>query len=66
MNAAEKAKAVEAARLAGIDIDLMESKLALTYDERALRHQSALELVWALREAGAVHEKSAPPDRTTR
>jgi hypothetical protein len=52
-------QALEEARRAGIDLDLLDSKLALTYEQRVLRHESALELVLALREAGANYEKSA-------
>ena len=52
-------QALEDARRAGIDLDLLDSNLALTYEERVLRHESALELVLALREAGATYEKSA-------
>ena len=47
---------LEDARRAGIDLDLLDSNLALTYEERVLRHESALELVLALRDA-----KSASP-----
>ena len=50
---------LEEARRAGIDIALVESNLALSYEERVLRHESALELVLALRAAGAAYEKSA-------
>lgn len=49
----EKTDALEAARLAGIDLHLVESNLALTPEQRVLRHESALELAQALREAGA-------------
>ena len=52
-------KALEEARRAGIDLDLLDSNLALTHEQRVLRHESALELVLALREAGAAYEKSA-------
>lgn len=52
---------LEDARLAGIDLDLLDSNLALTYEERVLRHESALELVLALREAGAAYEKPESP-----
>lgn len=55
------AQALEEARRAGIDLDLVDSNLALTYEQRVLRHESALELVWALREAGAVYEKPSRP-----
>ena len=58
MNPAEKIAVLEDARRAGIDLSLVDSKLALSYEERALRHESALELVLALREAGANYEKS--------
>jgi hypothetical protein len=58
MNADEAA--IEEARRAGFDLSLIESNLALTPEERALRHESALELVLALREAAASHEKSTP------
>ena len=54
-------QALEDARRAGIDLDLLDSNLALTYEERALRHESALELVLELREAGVAYEKSSPP-----
>jgi hypothetical protein len=50
---------LEDARRAGIDLDLLDSNLALTYEGRVLRHESALELVLALREAGTAYEKSA-------
>ena len=54
---AEQTKAIEEARRAGIDLDLLDSNLALSPEERVLRHESALELVRALREAGAAFEK---------
>lgn len=60
----DPAKALEEAQRAGIDLDLLDSNLALTHEERVLRHESALELVWALREAGATYEKSSPPTST--
>ena len=50
---------LEETRRAGIDLDLLDSNLALSYEERVLRHASALELVWVLREAGAVYAKSS-------
>jgi hypothetical protein len=52
--------ATEEARRAGFDIDLIESNLALSPEERVLRHASALELAQALREAGAAHAQSSP------
>jgi hypothetical protein len=60
------AQAFEDARRAGIDLDLLDSNLALSYEERVLRHESAQELMWALREAGSAYEKSAPPSAETR
>lgn len=48
---------LEEARRAGIDLNLLDSNLALTYEQRALRHESALELVLALKEAGAAYAK---------
>ena len=53
-------QALEEARRAGIDLDLLDSNLALTYEQRVLRHESALELMLALREAGAAYEIPAP------
>ncbi len=50
---------LEEARRAGFDLDLLDSNLALTPEQRALRHASALELVQALREAGAAYEQSS-------
>jgi len=58
--------ALEDARRAGIDLNLLDLNLALTYEERVLRHESALELVLALRKAGAAHEKSARPAAAVR
>lgn len=55
------AQALEEARRAGIDLDLLDSNLALSYEERVLRHESARELMLALKEAGAAYEKSAHP-----
>ncbi len=54
-------QALEEARRAGIDLSLLDSNLALSYEERVLRHASAQELMWALKEAGVAHEKSARP-----
>jgi hypothetical protein len=51
--------AIEEARRAGFDLDLLDSNLALTPEQRALRHDSALELVHALREAGAANAQPA-------
>ncbi len=55
------AHAIEEARRAGIDLSLLDSNLALSYEERVLRHASAQELMWALKEAGAAYEGTARP-----
>lgn len=49
------------ARRAGIDLDLLDSNLALSYEDRVLRHASALELVCALREARRKNAESPLP-----
>lgn len=43
--------AIEAARRAGFDIDLLESNLALTPEERWKQHDAALEFALALEAA---------------
>ena len=48
----EKNKAQADAEKAGIDLSLIDSNLALSYEERALRHESARELILALKETG--------------
>ncbi len=58
--------AIEEARRAGLDLDLLESNLALAPEERVLRHESALELVLALKEAGKIREEPPPAHRTVR
>lgn len=66
MTVQEKHEAIEAANQAGIDVSLLDSNLALTPEERALRHESALELALALRAAGLAHAKSQTLNPTTR
>lgn len=44
--------AIEAAQKFGIDLTLLVERLRMTPTERLERHQSALEMVEALREAG--------------
>jgi hypothetical protein len=58
--------ALEEARRAGIDLDLLDTNLALTCEQRVLRHESALELARALREAGANHAKPVAAAPETR
>ena len=60
------AQALEDARRAGIDLNLLDVNLALTYEQRIERHESALELMQALRKAGAEHENTAPVAATIR
>lgn len=55
-----QAQALDEARQAGIDLDLLDSNLALTYEQRWLKHDQALEKV-------RVYEKSVEiriPDNT--
>jgi len=44
--------ATEAAAYAGVDLSLVEENLRLTPEQRALQHDSALELVLQMEEAG--------------
>jgi hypothetical protein len=57
---------LEEARRAGFDLNLIDSNLALSPEQRALRHDSALELAQALKEAGAAHAQSALTPTTVR
>ena len=47
MKPVEKNEAVEAARRTGIDLDLLDSNLAHTHEQRWLEHEAALEKVRA-------------------
>jgi hypothetical protein len=58
--------ALEEARRAGFDLSLLDSTLALTPEERALRHESALELVLELKAARQANEESASASATVR
>lgn len=53
------AEALKRAQDAGIDLSLIDCNLALSYEERVQRHQSALDLMLTLREAGIAHAESA-------
>ena len=65
MNADEKA--IAEAERAGFDLSLVDSNLALTPEERLLRHDSALELVLEMRAAGAaLYAKRASASTTPR
>ena len=59
MNADERA--IAEAEKAGFDLSLVDSNLRLSVEERLLRHDSALELVQALRAAGAAMYAQAAP-----
>ena len=53
-------KIIAEATRAGHDLSLIDVNLALSYEERALRHDSALELMLAFREAGrALYARAA-------
>jgi hypothetical protein len=54
---AEQTKVFEEVRRAGINLNLLDSNLALSSEERVLRHESTLEFVRALLEACAVYKK---------
>ncbi|MEO6993688.1 MAG: hypothetical protein ABI273_08665 [Lacunisphaera sp.] len=54
MTAAEQA--LEDARRAGIDLDLLDTNLALSVKERWQQHDSALELALKLQTAGQLKE----------
>ena len=48
--------ALEEARRAGIDLDLLDSNLALTVDQRWKQHDAALELALKLEAAGKIRD----------
>lgn len=55
-------QALEDARRAGIDLDLLDTNLALSVAERWRQHDAALELVLKLEAAGKAHDaKLRPP-----
>ena len=53
---------IEAAIQAGIDISLIDASLRLTYEERALQHQSALQLMLEFERAGKARQDAARPE----
>lgn len=60
-------KAIEEAERAGFDLTLVDANLALSYEDRVLQHDSALELVLEMSAAGAVlYAKSASSAATAR
>ena len=48
--------AIEAARRAGIDLDLLDTNLALSVKERWAQHDAALELAIKLEKAGQARD----------
>ena len=52
--------AIEAAKRAGIDLGLIDDNLRLTYEQRALQHQDALDFALEVERAGQrLRERSA-------
>ena len=67
MTKAEADHAIEDARRAGIDVNLIELNLALTPGERWRQHDDALEMAMMLRNAMiARHEQVRPVDPAAR
>lgn len=59
--------AIEEAEKAGFDLSLIDSNLALSIEERLLRHDAALEFKLALRAAGeAMYAQAARAAATAR
>lgn len=55
--------AIEEAERAGFDLSLIDESLRLSYDQRALQHQEALNLALELERAGRkLRERSQPTD----
>lgn len=48
----DRSNALEDAERAGFDLSLIDDSLRLSYDERALQHQEALNLALELEKAG--------------
>lgn len=60
-------QAIEDARIAGFDLNLIDRNLALTPEDRALRHDMALAMAQELRAAGErLYAQSAPPPAAVR
>lgn len=56
MSQTDQIDAIEAARRAGIDVDLLDTNLALTVKERWEQHDAAMELALKLEEAGKARD----------
>ena len=53
---------IQIAERAGIDLGLLEDNLRLNYDQRAMQHQSALDLALEIERAGRrLRERSPEP-----
>jgi len=65
MNPVEQAEALEAARRAGIDLDLLDSNLALSVKDRWAQHAAALELATKLTEARKARDAKLQPHTAT-
>ena len=59
------AQALEEARRAGIDLDLLDTNLALSVKERWAQHDAALELALKLEQAGKNRDAKLQPIATT-
>jgi hypothetical protein len=55
----DPAEALEEARKAGIDLDLLDANLALTVEERMAQHAAALKLALELQADGLIDEIEA-------
>jgi hypothetical protein len=59
--------AIEAAKRAGIDLGLIDDNLRLTYEQRALQHQDALDFALEVERAGQrLRERSAKASAASR
>jgi hypothetical protein len=59
--------AIEEAECAGVDLGLVDDNLRLTYEQRALQHQAALDLALEVERAGRqLRERSAEAAAKTR
>ena len=65
MNQADQIEALEAARRAGIDLDMLDANLALSVKERWAQHDAALELALKLVEARKVRDAKLQPHTAT-
>jgi hypothetical protein len=58
-------EAIEEAEQAGFDLSLVDCNLELSYEDRLLQHDSALELVLEMRAAGAALYAQPPSSSAT-